>query len=366
MGEENAGKRSKAVNEAKYSEKNTSVANVVTDRSTLVAILEKVGQAVRLVLKLYGSLIAKAKRLYGLAKHRTRRAEAKSSVSQPGALGVISSGTGHAGAEANSSKAVTVGRVYANASGRVSEVYVSTRKVNDTNLGVCSEELQSVAKIEGVDASDKLDVNNNVVEILKGRTAGPTTADEVETRGSVRAAITGRISSVAGTKFVSSLNHVVNEAVKYAMSMLAGVLGVYRISNGEMSENEVFGSEGVRSVAGRVRDTAIGVGYNQDRPTEEFRDVSEARVGQSGIEFLNSAREGTGRVKAVGDLVRDRNERVPGTAEMPGALVQCGQSALSFESCRAPARRDRCSCRHRGVFRYSVRASFRRKPRGPA
>ncbi|MCK5013313.1 MAG: hypothetical protein KAS66_05810, partial [Candidatus Omnitrophica bacterium] len=92
--EENAGSRSKAVSVGKYSEKDTYVENVGTDRSTLIAILEKVDQEARLRLKLYGSSKAKAvEQSYGLAKHKADRAGEESPVSGSAALGPISSGT---------------------------------------------------------------------------------------------------------------------------------------------------------------------------------------------------------------------------------------------------------------------------------
>ncbi|MCK5178104.1 MAG: hypothetical protein KAR32_01115, partial [Candidatus Omnitrophica bacterium] len=167
-GGENAGKRSKSVNEAKYRANDTHVEKVVTDRMTVAAMLRLVDQAVRLILKLYGLLMAEATRLYGLAKHRARRAEAKSSVSQPVTLGEISSGIGYAGANAaNSSKVVTGRRVVSIASGRVYGVYVKSTRValeSVSNLGVRLVGLMSVARIEGVDAGVESDVDDNTVE----------------------------------------------------------------------------------------------------------------------------------------------------------------------------------------------------------
>ncbi|MCK4881907.1 MAG: hypothetical protein KAS92_02675, partial [Candidatus Omnitrophica bacterium] len=326
-GGENAGKRSKSVNEAKYRANDTHVEKVVTDRMTVAAMLRLVDQAVRLILKLYGLLMAEATRLYGLAKHRARRAEAKSSVSQPVTLGEISSGIGYAGANAaNSSKVVTGRRVVSIASGRVYGVYVKSTRValeSVSNLGVRLVGLMSVARIEGVDAGVESDVDDNTVEnrstvgnrsrVASGAVVSSEALSGVaQTPGSVRAAVTGGLSSVVGSTIASYLNHGVKVAVEYATSVLGRVLGVCQSSNARPVGNEVFGSEGVGSVTtGRDKDTAV---REEDKQGATVLGVWKVgNNGPVGIEFLGSARERmNGGVRAVISLAKHITNRVPG------------------------------------------------------
>jgi hypothetical protein len=165
----------KAVNVVKYRDAyDTHVENVVTDRFTVVERLQRVEQEVRLVLELYGLLMAEATRSYGLAEHRTDKVREESLTSILAALRMISSGIGqsdtdtrNSSEEVVSSIAVTGRRVVSIASGRGYEVHVrSTRVVVEgvTSLGVRSVSLMGVTGIEGVGTGVASDVDDNTVE----------------------------------------------------------------------------------------------------------------------------------------------------------------------------------------------------------
>ncbi|MCK5712870.1 MAG: hypothetical protein KAI25_09150, partial [Hyphomicrobiaceae bacterium] len=206
------------------------------------------------------------------------------------------------------------------ASGRVYGVYVKSTRValeSVSNLGVRLVGLMSVARIEGVDTGVESDVDDNIVENRSRIASSAAVSNEAlsrvaQTFGSVRATVTGGLSSVVGSTIASYLNHGVKVAVEYATSVLGRVLGVCQSSNARPVGNEVFGSEGVGSVTtGRDKDTAV---REEDKQGATVLGVWKVgNNGPVGIEFLGSARERmNGGVRAVISLAKHITNRVPG------------------------------------------------------